>query len=281
MTGTGERLLAPTLICLIATMAKRSFGVLTTVMTILLIAFSYQASASSNFSYALTTTTDPVRPGQIVQFKLTASNLTSATQSLSVLYHVPQFTTAIGTGYPAGTALSHTFGNIAAGVSESMYLDFKVVSGTPNPPDGSVVTLVVSDQATGTSVSRSATVKSAPSAALDLSTQQGTVTPGGSFSYTLVYHNASASTLSGSLNATFVSADGGGVKGADGFVRWTPAALGAGATGQVHLNLKTATTPVIQPALEMQAAWTTTSARFWLKRAKFKPSTPARVFPTG
>lgn len=174
MTGTGKRLLAPTLIQHIATMAKRSFGVLATVMTILLIAFSYQASASSNFSYALTTTTDPVRPGQIVQFKLTASNLTSATQYLSVLYHVPQFTTAIGTGYPAGTAMSHTFGYIAAGVSESMYLDFNVVSGTPNPPDGSVATLVVSDQATGASVSRLATVKSAPSASLGLSTQQGT-----------------------------------------------------------------------------------------------------------
>ena len=40
MTGTGKRLLAPTLIQLIATMAKRSFGVLATVMTILLIAFS-------------------------------------------------------------------------------------------------------------------------------------------------------------------------------------------------------------------------------------------------
>ena len=218
MNGTGEILLAPTLINLIATRANRTFEILATVMLTLLIAFTYQASASSTFSYALTTTTDSVKPGQIVQFKLTASNLTSATQYLSVVYHVPQFTTAIGTGYAAGTALSYTLGYIAAGVSESVYLDFRVLSGTPNPPDGSVATLVVSDQATGAPVSRSATIKSAPPASLDLSTQQGTVTPGGSFSYTLTYHNASASPLSGSqlslpipANATFVSADGGEV----------------------------------------------------------------------
>jgi hypothetical protein len=80
--------------------------------------------------------------------------------------------------------------------------------------------------------------------------------PGGlSFSYTLVYHNANASTLSGSqlslpipANATFVSADGGGVKGTDGIVRWTPAPLAHGASGQVHLTLQNATTPAIQPA---------------------------------
>ena len=213
-----------------------------------------------NCSYALTTTTDPAKPGQVVQFKLTATNTTNSVQHISLVYHVPQFTTAIGTGYAPGTALSFTFGDVAAGVTESAYLDFKVVSGTP---DGSLMTLVIANELTGASVARTASVKTAPAAALDLSNQQGSVAPGGSFTYTLAYHNASASTLSGSqlslpipFNATFVSADGGGVKGADGFVRWTPAALGAGATGQVHLNLKTATTPAIQPAMEMQAAWT-------------------------
>ncbi len=60
------------------------------------------------------------------------------------------------------------FGSIAAGVSESVYLDFKVVSGTP---DGSLLTLVISNEVTGASVARTATVKAAPAAALDLSTQ--------------------------------------------------------------------------------------------------------------
>jgi hypothetical protein len=53
-----------------------------------------------------------------------------------VAYYVPQFTTPVGIVYVAGTALSYTLGNMTAGVSESVYLDFKVVSGTP---DGSLV----------------------------------------------------------------------------------------------------------------------------------------------
>jgi hypothetical protein len=253
---------------LTVTGVHRSLGILTTVLLTLLIVLACRASASTVFSYALTTTTDPVKPGQVVQFKLTASNVTNAVQYLSVAYHVPQFTTAVSGGYVAGTSLGYTFGYIAAGVSESVYLDFRVLSGTSNPPDGSLLTLVVSDQATGASVSRTATVKSAPTAALDLSTQRGSVTPGGSFLYTLAYHNASAGSLSGSqlslpipVNATFVSADGGGVKGTDGIVRWTPATLAEGATGQVHLNLKSATTPVIQPALLMQAIWKSSSSQ--------------------
>ena len=98
--------------------------------------------ASPDFSYALTMTTDPVKPGQVVQFKLTASNVTTAVQYISVAYHVPQFTTAVSGGYAAGTALSYTFGYIAAGVSESVYLDFRVLNGTQTTADGSLVTMV-------------------------------------------------------------------------------------------------------------------------------------------
>jgi hypothetical protein len=57
------------------------------------------------------------------------------------------------------------------------------------------------------------------------------------------------------VGASFVSADGGGLLGTDGVVRWTPSALAAGATGEVHLNLKTSTTTGARPALLVQAAW--------------------------
>jgi hypothetical protein len=59
--------------------------------------------STPNCSYALTTTTDPAKPGQVVQFKLTATNVNNASQFLSVAYHVPQFTTA-----PRGTSVSRT-----------------------------------------------------------------------------------------------------------------------------------------------------------------------------
>src|SRR5208282_5815884 len=71
--------------------------------------------------------------------------------------------------------------------------------------------------------------------------------PGGSFTTTLTYSNYSASTLSGlqlsapvPAGASFVSADGGGVLGADGVVRWSLGPLAAGATDMVHLSLQAA-----------------------------------------
>jgi hypothetical protein len=107
---SGEIPLAPTITGKktkpVETAANSSFAMLAAVLMTLLMAFTCQARASAVFSYTLTTVTDPVKPGQIVQFKLTASNLTSAVQYLAVVYHVPQFTTAVGTGYAAGTALT-------------------------------------------------------------------------------------------------------------------------------------------------------------------------------
>ena len=131
-------------------------------------------------------------------------------------------------GSPAGTAFSYFMGNIAAGATAVVSLDFSVLSGTQAPPDGSVITLVVSDQAHSVSVSGSATIRSVPTAVLELSTPQTPVTSGGSFSYTLAYHNGTASGLSNAqlslpvpVGASFVSADGGGVLGTDRVVRWT------------------------------------------------------------
>jgi hypothetical protein len=55
---------------------------------------------------------------------------------------------------------------------------------------------VVTDRANGALVSCSATVRSVPSAVLELSTSQSPVASGGNFSYTLAYHNGTASALS-------------------------------------------------------------------------------------
>ena len=217
-------------------------------------------------SYALTTTTDPDKAGQVVQFKVTVSNLTTASQYVTLYYHVPNFT-AYG-GYPAGSALSYIVGYVAAGASQSFNLDFTVLSGAQAPPNGSLITLLINDQARSASVSRTVTVRTAPVGALDLSTQQGTVAPGGSFTYTLAYHNTGTNTLSGSqlslpvpAGASFVSADGGGVLGTDGVVRWTLSTLAAGGTGEVNLNLKASSTTGARPALLVQAVWKDSSGQ--------------------
>ena len=53
-------------------------------------------------SYALTTTTDPVKPGQVVEFKVTVTNLTTISQNVYLTTMCPNFTAT--DAYPAGTA---------------------------------------------------------------------------------------------------------------------------------------------------------------------------------
>ena len=140
-------------------------------------------------------------------------------------------------------------------------LDFAVLSGTQAPPDGSLITAVVSDRAHGASVSSSATVRSAPAAVLELSTPQSPVASAGNFSYTLTYHNGTTSALSSAqlslpvpVGASFVSADGGGALGTDGVVRWTLSSVAAGASGEVNVTLKAPTTTVAHAPLLVAAA---------------------------
>jgi uncharacterized membrane protein affecting hemolysin expression len=211
-------------------------------------------------AYALTTTANPVQPGQGIEFTVTVTNLSSAPQYVSLYYDVPQFTTS-SNGYPAGTGLSYTMGYVAAGATQVVSLDFKVLSGTQAPPDGSLITLVVGDATTGGLVSSSATVRSIPAAVLELSTAQSPVTSGGSLSYTLAYHNGTTSALASAqlslplpVGVSFVSATGGGVLGTDGVVRWTLSSVAAGASGQVNINLKAPTTTVAHAPLVVAAA---------------------------
>ena len=119
--------------------------------------FAGTSAAAPAVSYALTTTTDPVRPGQVVQFKATVSNLTTASQYVALSYHVPNFT--VYGSYPAGTALSYTVGYVAAGASQSVNLATFTVLGASQAPRGSLITLVASDYARSASVSRTVTVK--------------------------------------------------------------------------------------------------------------------------
>jgi uncharacterized membrane protein affecting hemolysin expression len=217
-------------------------------------------SGAPAVSYALTTTLGPVVPGQGIEFTATVTNLSTVTQYVSLSYKVPKFTTS-GNGYPAGTALSYTMGYIVAGATEVVGLDFKVLSGAQAPPDGSVVTLVVSDEARSISFSNEATVKSVPAAVLELSTEQGPTTSGGNFSYTLAYHNGTTSALANAqlslpvpAGASFVSADGGGVLATGEVVRWTLSSVPAGGSGLVNINLKAPITTVAHAPLVVAAA---------------------------
>jgi hypothetical protein len=220
---------------------------------------SWPTTQAKGISYVLTTTTDPVRPGEVAQFTISVHNLTDKSAHLELTFHVPKFT-AYGS-FPEGAAAGLAGRWVDAGASVSVNVDLKVLGGNRSPPDGSIITLVLTDLDRGASVSLSTTVNAAPVATLDLSTSPGTVASGETFSYLLAYHNASKDSLAGAqlsmtvpVGVSLVSTDGGGVLGADHAVHWPLGTVAAGATGQVHLNLKASIAKGDLPALLVQAA---------------------------
>jgi hypothetical protein len=212
-----------------------------------------------DITYVLSTATDPVQPGKIAQFTITATNLTDSRSYSELVFHVPQFTTY--GRHSEGIACNLVLGWLDAGASVSANLDLKVLGGNQSPPDGSIITLTLTDPRHGSTFSRSITINGAPVAILDLSTPQGTVGPGQAFDYFLTYHNASANSLAGAqlsvavpVGASFVSTDAGGVLGSDQVVRWRPGDLAAGATGKVQLHMRAVNTRGEHPALLVEAA---------------------------
>jgi hypothetical protein len=107
-------------------------------------------------SYSLTTTGNPAHPGQVANFTVAVTNRSSVAKAIYFYYDVPQFTT--DSGYPAGTTFQYNMGNVAAGATQSVTFSFTVLSGTQAPPNGSLITLVVTDRANGALVSRTVAV---------------------------------------------------------------------------------------------------------------------------
>jgi hypothetical protein len=103
--------------------------------------------AAPVFSYALTTTSDPVAPGQVAQFTATLTDLRATAQFATITFHVPTFTTY--RGYAAGTAYDIPVYNVAPGASVSVNIDPTVLGGDQSPPDGSLITVVAADLARG------------------------------------------------------------------------------------------------------------------------------------
>src|SRR5205814_8318408 len=117
------------------------------------------------------------------------------------------------------------------------------------PPNGTSITLNAIDVARGASISRTAVVEAAPALNLQLSSKQGTVAPGGKFTYTLATANLSGSSLPGTTliatvpkGASFVSADTGGTL-TGGVVTWNLGTLRTGSNVQVHATLQASSSP--------------------------------------
>src|SRR5205823_2704780 len=123
--------------------------------------------AAPVFMYSLTATPDPVAPGHVLEYDVTVTNLTAATQSVRLDFTVPEYTTYGGA--VAGTARAYDFGTVAPGASETAKLLFAVVGSGAIPPNGTSITLNAIDVARGASISRTAVVEAAPALNLQLS----------------------------------------------------------------------------------------------------------------
>ena len=147
------------------------------------------AVASPVLSYALTTMTNPVVPGQAAVFIWTVTNLTNAAQSSNLCYIVPKYTElgANQAGFPNCTGGSA----VPAGSSVSGIINLTVLNGVSTPPDGAPINLTINDTNNGASISRNVTVQWAPEAGLALSTPDGSFVPLESFTTTLTYSNYS------------------------------------------------------------------------------------------
>lgn len=208
-----------------------------------------QANANSDIDYVLTALADPVKPGAVAEFVLMVTNHSAVAERVTMQFTVPQYTTF--NGYPAGTVEFQTIPTsnayVPAGATQGAIFRLTVLGGNVAPPDGTVITLSLTDNAQAVTIMRSIVVRSAPKLDLQLSTNQSSVAPGANFTYNLTYHNSSSTTLAGGAlslpvpaGATFVSATGGGVKGSDGVVRWALGTLHAGVNGRRSVTFKAA-----------------------------------------
>src|SRR5437868_603763 len=191
-----------------------------------------------------TATTEKRDSSSVLCYYELVTNLTAGTQSVRLDFTVPEYTTYGGLG--AGTARAYDFGTLAHDATQTPNLTGAQTSTLTIPPNGTSITLNAIDVAQGASISRTAVVEAAPALNLQLSSEQGTVAPGGNFTYTLATANLSGSSLAGTTlkatvpkGASFVSADSGGVLNA-GTVTWSLGTLPVGANVQVHATFRAA-----------------------------------------
>jgi hypothetical protein len=196
--------------------------------------------------YSLTTSNDPVKPGQVVEFDLAASDLGSSSTSVYLHFTVPQYTTEVDDNITAGNVDSfYVNGNSgSAGGTGVHIIRLQILTGGSAPPNGTVIPLTVIDANTGATVTRSITIHTAPAINLQVATNQSTVVSGSDYTYTLSYFTLGQSESGGMLamaippGASFVSADNGGTVVSGTEVEWTLGTIFSGSNGQVHVTFE-------------------------------------------
>jgi hypothetical protein len=153
------------------------------------------AQAGAEIQYILTTQNDPVRPSSTLEFDLTVHNISTGPQDVRLDWTVPQFTSQAGVG-GGGAAGNHVFPTLASGQSISYRFFFQILASDV-VPEGELITLTLHDFTRVAMVEQTAYVRNSPAMNLALSTEQGSVKPGETFTHTLAASNISGGNLPG------------------------------------------------------------------------------------
>ena len=124
--------------------------------------------------YTLSAVQDPVQQNQTLEFDVTVQNVSTSSQSVTLDWTVPQYT-SFG-GLQAGTAQSHNFGTLTSGQSIT-YVILLTVLPIASAPDGANITLDMFDLPRGASVSRTVAVNPHTLATPTPTPTPGTPTP--------------------------------------------------------------------------------------------------------
>ncbi len=199
--------------------------------------------ASQPLVFQLSSTSDPIYPGQIVQLSLTVTNrgsqpLTDVTHHLAI----PDF--ADTGSFNPGEVYSTTVGTLQAGQSQTTFLSLQVRSGGNAPPAGSMLRLnawAESGQGYRADIVRDLPVNAAPVLDLAIETDRNPAAAGAELIYTLHYGNRGLFSIAGTSLRMRIPpklgtpvADHGGVIG-NGWATWDLGTLEQGESGQVRL----------------------------------------------
>jgi uncharacterized repeat protein (TIGR01451 family) len=195
---------------------------------------------------------DPVAAGGNITYTIVGGNTgTGSATGVVVTDTLPANTTfvsATGGGTLSGSVVTWNVGTLATGASGTLQLVVRVASPLAS---GTMITngacSIDSTQTSAlTAAATTTTVTSSPTLTLTATDAPDPVNAGANVTYTLAYGNTGNMNASGvvltdsvPVNATFVSATGGGTQ-TGGVVTWSIGALNSGASGSVQMVVKVA-----------------------------------------
>ena len=215
-------------------------------------------SAVAPLSVTLTATPDPVRPGETVNYVMTAANRGLSDLSgvkvamLTPSYagwnpgsdSVPLADNNFGLYGNPGAGAWWTLGTLPAGQSRSVMVGVGMGTGTRKGTTVQTQATAWSSSGAGSCGSAAVVVDDTPPLRVALAADQNPVAPGQSLAYTVTYANQTVGSASNAVlrarvppGTAFVAASDGGATNGE-WVEWTLGTVGGGQNGQRRLSVQ-------------------------------------------